>query len=161
MPTLAPGWNLVPRWRTRMLPGMTISPPNFLTPSRRPAVSRPLRELPPAFLWAIPNSSALARLRLAARLGLGLGLGRPVFAGLGLGGGGCSRLGGGLLGCGRVLAGGGSLLRRRLLLCCRLPPLPCFRRQDGCRGGGRRCRLRHRGLARAPRRQDLADAQHR
>src|SRR5829696_330111 len=37
----------------RMLPGMTVSPPNFLTPRRRPAVSRPLRDEPPAFLCAI------------------------------------------------------------------------------------------------------------
>src|SRR5215218_6765696 len=38
-----------------MLPGTTISPPNFLTPSRRPGLSRPLRDEPPAFLCAIPN----------------------------------------------------------------------------------------------------------
>src|SRR5204862_7301547 len=38
-----------------MLPGSTISPPNFLTPSRRPALSRPLRDEPPAFLCAIMN----------------------------------------------------------------------------------------------------------
>src|SRR5207237_5968959 len=43
----------MPRWRTMMLPGSTISPPNFLTPSRRPALSRPLRDEPPAFLCAI------------------------------------------------------------------------------------------------------------
>src|SRR5437764_9701241 len=55
MPTRSPGWNLVPRWRTMMLPGSTISPPNFLTPSRFPALSRPLREEPPAFLCAISN----------------------------------------------------------------------------------------------------------
>src|SRR6516165_3102554 len=36
-----------------MLPGMTISPPNFFTPSRLPRLSRPLREEPPAFLCAI------------------------------------------------------------------------------------------------------------
>src|SRR5918911_3187003 len=36
-----------------MLPPMTTSPPNFLTPRRRPAESRPLREEPPAFLCAI------------------------------------------------------------------------------------------------------------
>src|SRR6266702_3724950 len=63
MPTRSPGWNLVPRWRTMMLPGMTISPPYFLTPSRRPALSRPLREEPPAFLCAI-----LSLLRLRRRL---------------------------------------------------------------------------------------------
>src|SRR5215831_9737637 len=36
-----------------ILPGITISPPNFLTPSRRPRLSRPLRDEPPAFLCAI------------------------------------------------------------------------------------------------------------
>src|SRR5437879_1032399 len=36
-----------------ILPGMTISPPNFLTPSRLPRLSRPLRDEPPAFLCAI------------------------------------------------------------------------------------------------------------
>src|SRR5713101_8746097 len=56
MPTRSPGWNLVPRWRTMMLPGTTISPPYFLTPSRRPRLSRPLREEPPAFLCAIRHS---------------------------------------------------------------------------------------------------------
>ncbi len=49
-PTLAPACHLVPRWRTRMLPLMTLSPPNFFTPRRRPAESRPLRDEPPAFL---------------------------------------------------------------------------------------------------------------
>src|ERR1700739_1509155 len=39
-----------------MLPGTTISPPYFLTPSRRPRLSRPLREEPPAFLCAIGYS---------------------------------------------------------------------------------------------------------
>src|ERR1700704_5070672 len=63
MPTRSPGWNLVPRCRTMMLPGMTISPPYFLTPSRRPALSRPFREEPPAFLCAI-----LSLLRLRRRL---------------------------------------------------------------------------------------------
>src|SRR5205809_5524592 len=63
MPTRSPGWNFVPRCRTMMLPGMTISPPNFLTPRRRPGLSRPLRDEPPAFLCAILNL-----LRLALRL---------------------------------------------------------------------------------------------
>src|SRR5215467_13501273 len=39
-----------------MLPGTTISPPNFLTPRRRPALSRPLRDEPPAFLCAMANA---------------------------------------------------------------------------------------------------------
>src|SRR5260370_27982497 len=63
MPTRSPGWNSVPSCRTMMLPGMTISPPNSLTPSRRPALSRPLREEPLAFLCAI-----LSLLRLRGRL---------------------------------------------------------------------------------------------
>src|ERR687891_2306085 len=53
MPTFAPGCQRVPRCRMMMLPGMTCSPPNFFTPSRWPGESRPLRELPPAFLCAI------------------------------------------------------------------------------------------------------------
>src|SRR5487761_2387948 len=36
-----------------MLPATTISPPAFFKPRRRPALSRPLREDPPAFLCAI------------------------------------------------------------------------------------------------------------
>src|SRR6516164_11006669 len=61
MPTCVPGWNLVPRWRTMMWPGTTISPPNFLTPSRRPRLSRPLRDEPPAFLCAIGHSFLMPR----------------------------------------------------------------------------------------------------
>src|SRR5207237_3333461 len=53
----------MPRWRTMMLPGSTISPPNFLTPSRRPALSRPLRDEPPAFLCATFRSPATPRRR--------------------------------------------------------------------------------------------------
>src|SRR5215472_6342052 len=44
-----------------MWPGTTISPPNFLTPSRRPRLSRPLREEPPAFLCAIRHSFLMPR----------------------------------------------------------------------------------------------------
>src|SRR3954469_1107147 len=43
-----------------MLPAMTASEPNFLTPRRWPAESRPLRDEPPAFLCAMgstPNSN--------------------------------------------------------------------------------------------------------
>src|SRR5262245_49248703 len=53
MPTPSPGCHLVPRWRTMMLPASTFWPPDFFTPSRRPAESRPLRDEPPAFLCAI------------------------------------------------------------------------------------------------------------
>src|SRR5579864_1271201 len=69
MPTSPPGWNLVPRWRTMMLPATTISPPNFFTPNRRPRLSRPLREEPPAFLCAICCSPRPARRRTAAARG--------------------------------------------------------------------------------------------
>src|ERR1700676_4912191 len=68
-----------------MLPGMTIWPPNFLTPSRRPALSRPLREEPPAFLCAILNLLRrfrrlrlhLSRAALRARRSLGVDPGDP------------------------------------------------------------------------------------
>src|SRR5690606_34869870 len=53
MPTLAPGCHFVPRWRMRMLPARTRSPPNFFTPRRFDSESRPLREEPPAFLCAM------------------------------------------------------------------------------------------------------------
>src|SRR6201984_491604 len=33
-PTPVPGWNLVPRWRTRISPAWTTWPPNRLTPRR-------------------------------------------------------------------------------------------------------------------------------
>src|ERR1700758_3806281 len=36
-----------------MLPARTICPPYLFTPRRRPAESRPLRDDPPAFLWAM------------------------------------------------------------------------------------------------------------
>src|SRR5262249_9069202 len=58
MPTLAPAWMRVPRWRTRMLPASTIWSPKRLTPRRLEWESRPLRELPPAFLCAISTSLA-------------------------------------------------------------------------------------------------------
>src|SRR6185437_6679455 len=51
------GCHLVPRWRTRMLPASTASPPNFLMPRRLPSVSRPLRDEPPAFLCAMADYS--------------------------------------------------------------------------------------------------------
>src|SRR5919108_1977587 len=45
----------VPSWRTRMFPARTVSPPKIFTPRLWPWLSRPLRELPPAFLCAIAN----------------------------------------------------------------------------------------------------------
>src|SRR6185312_15807938 len=52
-PTFAPGWNLVPRCRTRISPAWTDWPPKRLTPSRCAFESRPLRELDAPFLCAI------------------------------------------------------------------------------------------------------------
>src|SRR5438045_2779770 len=66
-----------------MLPGMTIWPPNFLTPSRRPALSRPLREEPPAFLCAIRCSYLALRTVRASDIGdaqYGLRLAMPFLA---------------------------------------------------------------------------------
>src|SRR5438128_1438941 len=56
VPTLLPATNFVPRWRTRMLPAVTNSPPNRFTPSLLLTLSRPLRTLPPPFLCAIISS---------------------------------------------------------------------------------------------------------
>src|SRR5258708_22473335 len=53
MPTLVPGCHWVPRCRTMILPARHASPPNFFTPRRWPAESRPLRDDPPAFLCAM------------------------------------------------------------------------------------------------------------
>src|ERR1700744_1590455 len=52
-PTPTPGWNLVPRWRIRISPALTFSPPNRFTPSRCAFESRPLRELEAPFLCAM------------------------------------------------------------------------------------------------------------
>src|SRR3990172_4693766 len=56
-PTFLPGRNLVPRWRTRIEPPLTVSPPNAFTPSRWELLSRPFRELPWPFLCAISPST--------------------------------------------------------------------------------------------------------
>src|SRR5436190_7241880 len=53
LPTPRPGWILVPRWRTMMVPAGTVCPPNAFTPSRLDSESRPLRDAPPPFLCAI------------------------------------------------------------------------------------------------------------
>src|SRR5664280_902485 len=52
-PTLAPGFSLVPRWRTMMLPPGTNWPPKTFTPNRCAFESRPFLELPRPFLCAI------------------------------------------------------------------------------------------------------------
>ena len=59
--------------------GDDASPPNFFTPRRRPAESRPLREEPPAFLCAISNYSLLTPSR-GRGFGLGGGERRPSSA---------------------------------------------------------------------------------
>src|ERR1035438_4243177 len=61
MPTFSPARTLVPRWRTRMLPASTCSPPKRLTPRRLLWESRPLRVLPPAFLCAMGLLQNLGR----------------------------------------------------------------------------------------------------
>src|SRR5690606_33894664 len=83
-----------------MLPPTTSWPPNFFTPRRRPAESRPLRDEPPAFLCAISNYLLLL---------VGGLLGRRILGRL-LGG---RLLRGGIL---RGLFGSGRLLRSRGLL---------------------------------------------
>src|SRR6266849_10261198 len=52
-PTFSPGFTLVPRWRTMMVPPGTSCPPKAFTPSRCALESRPFLELPKPFLCAI------------------------------------------------------------------------------------------------------------
>src|SRR5215212_2235479 len=52
-PTFLPGFHFVPRWRARMFPPRTRSPPNFFSPNRCEFESRPLRDEPTPFLCAI------------------------------------------------------------------------------------------------------------
>src|ERR1700755_333886 len=52
-PTFLPGFHFVPRWRARMFPPSTRSPPNFFRPSRCAFESRPFRDEPTPFLCAI------------------------------------------------------------------------------------------------------------
>src|SRR5215212_12050576 len=54
-PTFLPGFHFVPRWRARMFPPSTRSPPNFFNPSRCAFESRPLRDDPTPFLCAISD----------------------------------------------------------------------------------------------------------
>src|SRR4051812_2179397 len=65
MPTLTPGLKRVPRCRTRIDPPVTNSPAKRFTPSRCELLSRPFRELPTPFLWAMaitPYSASGQRL---------------------------------------------------------------------------------------------------
>src|SRR5699024_9777565 len=67
-PTLAPGWNLVPRWRTRISPALTDWPPKRLTPRYCGFESRPLRvELTP-FLLAMGEVSSYVMLVIFRRV---------------------------------------------------------------------------------------------
>src|SRR6201985_826271 len=95
-----------------MLPPITCSPPNFLTPRRRPSESRPLRDEPPDFLCAICRSPYLFG-AVGSRLRLGGGnLLRSGFCGR-LNGGFLfvhDTLGHGLLGGGLGFRGGRSFL---------------------------------------------------
>src|SRR4051812_11361405 len=97
-----------------MLPDTTDWPPYFFTPRRRPSESRPLREEPPAFLWAMVSVSYDGRpgrlLFLGGALGARLGGGlRLRLGGRGSPG---PRLGGGLLRFG-LRSRRGFRLRRR------------------------------------------------
>src|ERR671915_1534136 len=58
MPTFSPGWKVLPRWRTMIVPDRTNWPSPRLTPSRLPALSRPFLLDEPAFLCAICYSFA-------------------------------------------------------------------------------------------------------
>src|SRR5690554_6542210 len=80
-PTPTPAWNLVPRWRTMMLPAVTAWPPNSLTPRRLDSESRPLRVEPAAFLCAMDNSSVQGMGRLRGDPG-DLDFGEPLTVAL-------------------------------------------------------------------------------
>src|SRR5690349_24470977 len=85
-PAPGPGRNLVPRWRTRIMPALTGCPAKIFTPSIFGFESRPFREEPSPFLCAIRGRLLLrGRLpggRLARRL-LRRRLGRLFALGLG------------------------------------------------------------------------------
>src|SRR6478609_5321180 len=72
MPTLVPGWNLVPRWRTMIAPPLTSSPPNFFTPSILGLESRPFRVEPPPFFCAMTLSYDGADLQFCEQLAVTL-----------------------------------------------------------------------------------------
>jgi hypothetical protein len=80
--TLSPGWNVVPRWRTMILPGITASPPNFFTPRRRPAESRPFLVDPPLFFVAVRcgTSTAAAAPSLTRAQKIGAATARSIAA---------------------------------------------------------------------------------
>ena len=57
MPTFTPGWNFVPRCRTRIVPAVTAVPSNVFTPRRCAWESRPLRVEPPPLVFDIRERS--------------------------------------------------------------------------------------------------------
>src|ERR1700733_11388728 len=57
MPTFLPGWNLVPRWRTMIVPAVTVLPPKAFTPRRWALESRPLRVDPPPLVFDMSGSA--------------------------------------------------------------------------------------------------------
>src|SRR6476646_9909250 len=79
MPTLVPGRTWVPRCRTMIAQAVIASPPYALTPSRFECESRPLRELPPAFLCAICLPRTYASADDAVDLQLGISLTMPLM----------------------------------------------------------------------------------
>jgi hypothetical protein len=56
--TLSPGWNLVPRWRTMIVPARTFVPVVTFTPSRCDAESRPFLEEAAPFFFDMPETYA-------------------------------------------------------------------------------------------------------
>src|SRR5436305_14648351 len=67
--TLSPGWNLVPRWRTMIVPARTFVPVVTFTPRRWEAESRPfLEDAAPFFFDMATNLRLLGRPLLGGRL---------------------------------------------------------------------------------------------
>src|SRR6266513_3071884 len=67
--TLSPGWNLVPRWRTMIVPARTFVPVVTFTPRRWEAESRPfLEDAAPFFFDMSANLRLLGRPLLGGRL---------------------------------------------------------------------------------------------
>src|SRR5262245_46188713 len=78
MPAPGPGRKRVPRWRTRIIPALTVWPSKILTPSILGFESRPLREDPRPFLCAIYVSSVFS---VAVAFGFAAALGFALAAG--------------------------------------------------------------------------------
>src|SRR5512132_894371 len=72
-PTLRPGRNLRPRWRTRIDPPVTTLPSNRLTPRRCELLSRPFRELPCPFFVAMALDQNVCDADAGQRAAMALG----------------------------------------------------------------------------------------